>query len=247
MVTMRVERPGLGDSEGPDCGDATLEDDMAGFRAGLQRLRAMPGVDPSRIFIVGASVGGALAPILAKEGPVKGVVSIGGFTKTWHEHMLEIERRRLVLEGHTPSEVNDAMRGLAVFYAEYLAGSLTPKEVIARHPELAPLWNDEPTRQYGRPAAYYQALQRLNVEAAWAALDAPALVVWGEYDWIMSESDQERAVALVGPRATLFVAPKAGHGLNTYPSLAASFKGESSGVDDSFATRIADWLRAHAE
>jgi pimeloyl-ACP methyl ester carboxylesterase len=249
MATMRVERPGLGDSEGPDCGDATLEDDMAGFREGLRRLRATPGVDPSRIFIVGASIGGGLAPILAKDGPVKGVVAIGGFTKTWYEHMLEIERRRMVLEGHAPSEVNEAMRGLALFYTEYLANGRTPKEVIAAHPELAPLWTDEPTRQYGRPAAYYQAVQRLNVEAAWASLDAPALVVWGEYDWIMSKDDQERAVALVGARhsATLLVAPKAGHGLNTFASLEASFKSEGAGVDDRPAAQIVDWLRAHAD
>jgi pimeloyl-ACP methyl ester carboxylesterase len=247
MVTMRVERPGLGDSEGPNCGDATLEDDMAGFKEGLRRFRVMPGVDPSRIFIVGTSIGGGLAPILAREGPVKGVVAIGGFTKTWYEHMLEIERRRLVLEGKPPSEVNDAMRGLSVFYAEYLGARRTPKEVLAAHPELAPLWTDEPTRQYGRSAAYYQAVQRLNVEAAWAALDAPALVVWGEYDWIMSRDDQERAVALVGQRATLLVAPKAGHGLNTYPSLVASFKGEDSGIDDRPAAQVADWLRAHAD
>jgi pimeloyl-ACP methyl ester carboxylesterase len=139
------------------------------------------------------------------------------------------------------------MRGLSVFYTEYLGARRTPRDVIAAHPELAPLWTDEPTRQYGRPAAYYQAVQRLNVEAAWAALDAPALVVWGEYDWIMSKDDQERAVALVGPRATLLVAPKAGHGLNTYPSLLASFKGEDSGIDDRPAIQIADWLRAHAD
>jgi pimeloyl-ACP methyl ester carboxylesterase len=245
MATLRVERPGLGDSEGPDCGDATLDDDMAGFREGLRRLRATPGVDPSRIFLVGLSIGGGFAPILAKEGPVKGVVSIGGFTKTWYEHMLEIERRRLVLEGKKPAEVNDAMRGLAVFYTEYLAMGRTPKEVLAAHPDLAPLWNDEPARQYGRPAAYYQAVQRLDVEAAWASLDAPALVVWGEYDWIMSKDDQERAAAIVGPRATLMIVPKTGHGLNTFASPQAAFKGEDPGLDEAPAVQIAEWLRAH--
>ena len=251
MVFLRVERPGLGDSEGPACEDSTLDDDMAGFREGLRQLRAMPGVDPKRVFIVGASIGGGFAPVLAREGPVRGVVSIGGFTKTWYEHMLEIERRRLVLEGKSPTEVNDALRALALFYTEYLALRRTPAEVVAAHPDLAPLWNDEPTRQYGRPAAYYQEVQRLNVEGAWAALDAPALIVWGEYDWIMSREDQERAAAIVNARhpgmATLMVLARTSHGLNTFPSLDAAFRGRGGTFDDAPARAIADWLRAHAE
>jgi pimeloyl-ACP methyl ester carboxylesterase len=251
MVFMRVERPGLGDSEGPDCGDATLGDDLAGFREGMRRLRATPGVDPKRIFLVGASIGGGFAPVLAQDGPVRGVVAIGGFTKTWYEHMLEIERRRLVLEGKSPSEVNAAMRGLALFYGEYLNLGRTPREVASAHPDLAPLWSDEPTRQYGRPAAYYQAVQRLNVEAAWSALEAPALLVWGEYDWIMSKDDQERAVTIVNARhpgaASLMIVPRTGHGMNVFPSLDASFHGSGGTFDDAPARAIADWLRSHAE
>jgi pimeloyl-ACP methyl ester carboxylesterase len=249
---LRVEKPGVGDSGGPDCTRGTLDDEVAGYRAALRALRATPGVDTTRLFVMGGSLGGGLAPILAAESPagVRGVISVGGFAKTWYEHMLEIERRRLALTGRTPGEVNDAMRGFAVFYTEYLLGRRTPAEVLAAHPELRPLWYDEPTHQYGRPAAYYHQAQALNVEGAWAALaerGVPALVVWGEYDWIMSRDDQELAVGIVNRRrpglATLAVLPRTGHGLTVFDSLAESFADEREVYDGQPDRMIVSWLR----
>jgi len=255
VALLRVEKPGVGDSGGPDCTRGTLDDEVAGYRAALRALRATPGVDTTHLFVMGGSLGGGLAPILAAESPagVRGVISVGGFTKTWYEHMLEIERRRLALTGRTPGEVNDAMRGFAVFYTEYLIGRRTPADVLAARPELRPLWYDEPAHQYGRPAAYYHQVQALNVERAWAALaerGVPALVVWGEYDWIMSRDDQELAVSIVNQRrpglATLAVLPRTGHGLTVFDSLAESFADEREAYDGQPDRVVVNWLRAQS-
>jgi pimeloyl-ACP methyl ester carboxylesterase len=252
MVLVRVEKPGLGDSEGPDCSRGSLANELAGYRAALRQMRALSGVDSTRLFVMGGSLGGGLAPILAAEDPrgVVGVISVGGFTKTWYEHMLEIERRRLDLLGRTPGEVNAAMHGFALFYTEYLIGRRTPAEVLAAHPELRPLWYDEPAHQYGRPASYYHEVEQLDVEGAWSTLaerGIPALIVWGEYDWIMSRGDQERAAGIVNARrpggATLVVLPKTSHGLNTYSSPAAAFADERPGYDGAAARVINAWLR----
>ncbi|HJU65645.1 MAG TPA: alpha/beta fold hydrolase, partial [Gemmatimonadaceae bacterium] len=255
MMLVRVEKPGLGDSEGPDCRDGALEEEMAAYRATLRELRAMPDVDTARIYLLGGSLGGALAPVLAAEDPrgIAGVISAGGFTKTWLEHMLEIERRRLDLLGQSPSQVNEAMRGFAPFYTEYLVGRRTPAQVLADHPQLKPLWYDEPAHQYGRPAAYYHAVQQLDVEGAWWAIaerGIPALVVWGEYDWIMSRDDQERAVSIVNRRragaGTLVILSKTDHGLMVYPSLADAFGDGRPTYDGAAARAIIGWLRRGA-
>jgi pimeloyl-ACP methyl ester carboxylesterase len=252
MVFMRVEKPGLGDSEGPDCRAAGLDDELAAYRAALAALRARPDVDTARIILLGGSIGGALAPVIAAESPagIAGVISVGGFTRTWYEHMLDIERRRLTLAGRPPAAVNAAMQGLSRFYTEYLIGRRTPGDVVAAHPDLRALWEDEPSHQYGRPADYYQAVQRLDVEGAWAALAArgvATLVVWGEYDWIMGRPEAERAVEIVNAirpgRATLSILPKTGHGLMTFASQAAAFAGESPRYDGMPGRVVTEWLR----
>ncbi|HEX6053936.1 MAG TPA: alpha/beta fold hydrolase [Gemmatimonadaceae bacterium] len=256
MVFMRVEKPGLGDSQGPDCRFAGLEDELAAYRAALQALRARPDVDRSRVFVLGGSIGGALAPILAAESPegIAGVIAVGGFTRTWYEHMLDIERRRLTLMGRTPAEVNVAMHGIARLYTDYLLDRRTPADVVAARPELRALWDDEPRHQYGRPAAYYQDVQRLDVEGAWAALAArnvPALVVWGEYDWIMGRPEAERAAEIVNAirpgSATLSILPRTSHGLMTFESLAATFAGRSPRYDGAPGRVIVDWLIGNRE
>jgi pimeloyl-ACP methyl ester carboxylesterase len=251
MVFMRVEKPGLGDSQGPDCRFAGLDDELAAYRAAVGALRARPDVDRSRIFLLGGSIGGALAPILAAESPdgIAGVIAVGGFTRTWYEHMLDIERRRLTLAGGPPAEVNAAMRGLARLYTDYLLERRTPGDVIAANPELRALWDDEPRHQYGRPAAYFQDVQRLDVEGAWAALagrGVPVLVVWGEYDWIMGRPEAERAVEIVNAirpgTATLSILPRTSHGLMTFASLAATFAGQSPRYDGRPGRVVVDWL-----
>jgi pimeloyl-ACP methyl ester carboxylesterase len=73
FVTMRVEKSGVGDSEGPPCGTIGYYEELAGFRAGLEALKSHPAADPDRIFLLGISLGGVFAPILANEADVAGI------------------------------------------------------------------------------------------------------------------------------------------------------------------------------
>jgi pimeloyl-ACP methyl ester carboxylesterase len=175
------------------------------------------------------------------------VIVSGGFSRTWLEHMLDVERRRRVLDGAPASEIHAAMVGLADFYSLYLNGGLTPAQVSTRRPELAHLWQDAPDGQYGRPAAYHQQVQRLDVEGAWAALEVPVLVVHGEYDWIMSRIEAEHVVEIVNARkpgrASLSMLPKTDHNLAVYASLLDAYRGEGGRFDAAAIDRVSEWLR----
>ena len=245
---MRVERPGLGDSEGPPCSEADFQSELDAYRAAFQTFRRMDFVDPDRLFILGLSNGGGYAPLVAGDEKVAGYVSIGGWVKTWLEHMLEHERRRLVLQGLTPGEVSRRMKGYAEFYADYLIGKQTPGEVIRKKPHLAELWYDLPGHQYGRPAAFYHQLQELNLLAAWEKVTAPVLAIWGEHDWIMSRDDHELIVRLANQRKPgngRFVAlPRTTHDLIQNETAEQSFSNFDTGaLNPSVAKLILDWMK----
>lgn len=97
-ATLRVEKPGCGDSEGGPCEDVDFVTELDGYRQGLAMLKGLDFVDPERIILFGHSLGGLWAPILASEGPVKGVAVYGTVLKPWYEYELENRRRQLLLE-----------------------------------------------------------------------------------------------------------------------------------------------------
>lgn len=77
FVTMRVEKSGVGDSRGPACTAIGYREELDGFRAALAALTRHPSVDAGRIHLVGISLGGVFAPILAAESSVRSVIVYG--------------------------------------------------------------------------------------------------------------------------------------------------------------------------
>jgi len=246
---VRIEKPGVADSEGPDCSATDLDDDMGAFRAGIRAALADPGADPERLFLFGGIVGGALAPILAREFKVRGLIVTGGFTRTWYEHMLDIERRRLTFSGMKPADVNSGMRALGQLYDRVLHGGRSPGQVLAESPAWRPYWDDEPERQYGRPIDYYRQLEALDDEGAWGQVTVPTLVVWGEYDWIMGREESDRAVAILRARDPKLVTYEVRRGMNhhfdVYADPAAAFSESGGKYDEGAAQVMVKWLKAH--
>jgi pimeloyl-ACP methyl ester carboxylesterase len=248
FATVRLEKAGVGDSEG-DCAQTDFTSELAAYRLAFQHLKDYAFVDRDRIFLFGMSNGGGFAPLVAAGAPVQGYVVDGGWIKTWFEHMLEIERRRLALAGHPPAEINTLMRSVATLYSAYLLDRRSPHEIFARQPDLRKLWEGPDDQQYGRPVSYYQQLQDLNLMAAWTEVHVPVLALHGEYDWIMSRGDYELLVELVNrskPGSAEFVElPHVGHTFEHYASLQSAFDGKQLPFDEAVAQRVRDWFIRH--
>ena len=248
FTTVRLDKPGVGDSEG-DCAATDFQTELSGYRAAFRRLRDYSFIDPGRIFLFGISNGGGFAPLVADGAPVRGYVVDGGWVRTWYEHMLEIERRRLELSGHPPSQINTLMRSVAQLYSAYLLDRQPPRKILERRPDLRPLWDGDPQRQYGRPIAFYQQLQDLNLLAAWSRVNVPVLALHGEFDWIMSRNEFETLVALVNRnapgRATLVELPSTGHSFDHVGSAEDAFAGKTLPFDMRIAERIRAWFEEH--
>lgn len=214
----RVDKPGVGDSEGR-CDQTDFALELQAYRRAFQAMRTDARTDTGRLVVVGISNGGGIAP-LVPDAPVAGYVSVGGWSGTWFEHVVWQERRRLEALGAGRTAPAGDLSRWQRFQSEMLIGALTPGDVIDRHPELAPAWRWDRATQYGRPAAFYQQLQALDLSAAWAQVGVPTLAVWGENDAVMSREESERIVRLVNrgqpahaPLARLITVPQANHAL----------------------------------
>jgi pimeloyl-ACP methyl ester carboxylesterase len=195
-ATMRMDKPGVGESQG-DCSKADFHSEIGGWQAAFAALGKYDFIDSGRVFVVGLSNGGGFSPLAVGDRPVSGFVSAGSWGRTWYEHMLEHERTRLPSEGKSPAEVNTAVKAFTDFYNLYLIKGMTPGQIIAQTPEWKSLWYDKPDGQYGRPAAFYQQLQALNLGEAWQKVNAPVLVIRGGADTIMSRADSEAIAQIV--------------------------------------------------
>ena len=161
-ATVRVEKPGVGESQGTRCDQADFQAELEGYQAGFDAMRAYPFIDLDRIVVVGLSSGGGIAPLVAGKHRVRGFVAAGSWGRSWYEHMLELERGRLTRSAKSPAEINETVKQFIDFYNLFLLQRLKPAEILQRHPEWKALWYDSPDGQYGRPASYYQQLQALN-------------------------------------------------------------------------------------
>jgi alpha-beta hydrolase superfamily lysophospholipase len=189
FATMRMDKPGVGESEG-NCAQTDFQTELDSYRAAFASLSKYDFVDQNRIFVIGLSNGGGTAPLVVGQHPVRGFIAASSWGRTWYEHMLELERGRLVRKGTlTSAQIDEAMRNLSAFYKSYLIEGKAPGDVLKQHPEWKSLWHDEPDGQYGRPAAFYQQLQALNLGKVWQEVSAPVLVIHGTADTIMSRAD----------------------------------------------------------
>jgi pimeloyl-ACP methyl ester carboxylesterase len=189
FATMRLDKPGVGESEG-NCAQTDFQAELDSYRAAFDSISKYPFMDRDAVFVVGLSNGGGTSPLIPGQHPVRGFVAASSWGRTWYEHMLEHERLRLSRNQQlSPADVNEAVKAFTDFYALYLVHRMTPGEIVAQHPAWKKLWYDAPDGQYGRPAAFYQQLQDLNLGKTWEEVTAPVLVLRGAADTIMSRSD----------------------------------------------------------
>jgi pimeloyl-ACP methyl ester carboxylesterase len=255
FVLFRVDKQGVGDSEGV-CSETDFESEFAGYRAGFRALKNYDFIDSNKVYILGISNGGGFAPLFRKlevegELKVRGYISVGGWVKSWFEHMLEIERRRFALMGKSPGEVNNAMKGAETLYYEWLIKGRSIDGILKEQPGLIDLWpeGNDHEHLYGRPLAFYEDLQDLNLADEWSHVKVPTYVLRGAFDWIMSREDSELIAQYVnknGNLASFYEIPNTGHTFQHYLTLADAFKGKSAQFDPKVATLLTDWLRSNA-
>ena len=181
--------------------DMTLRDEVLDDAvAALAVLRAAPGVDPAKVFILGHSLGGLLAPrIAALDGKAAGVVLLAAPSRPMSE---VVHDQVESLSGPGASEAQKGMAPTLRREADALA------DLYAGRPPASPA-----ATIFGAPPAYWLELKAQTPVATAVKLGLPLLVLQGGRDYQVSGKDfagWQRALKGV-PRATLKTYPNLNH------------------------------------
>ncbi|MBV6459520.1 MAG: hypothetical protein HONBIEJF_02668 [Fimbriimonadaceae bacterium] len=233
FATVRIDKPGMGDSEGPIYQELDFETELDAYMQALKLAKTFDFVDANQITIFGHSMGGAFGPIVASREKVAKIIVCGTVCKTWTEYFLENTRRQSALAGMGSDQLGRELLGLAPVLHYILYEGLGPEEVKAKHPELASIVNDftpDGKTMSGVGLPFWRQLAKYNFEELWTKIDAPVLSLWGENDFISTEIDHVMIADIANKR-------KAGNG--KYVKLAKTDHGFFT--TESFADSLAKW------
>jgi pimeloyl-ACP methyl ester carboxylesterase len=254
VVFIRVERAGTGDSEGPPCSELDFDTEVRHYREALRQLSGHPWVDPDRLVLFGSSLGSVTAPLVAEGRKLAGVVVQGGGAVTYLERMIAFDRLYLERSGkYRPEQIHDEMARRIRFHTAYLLGRKTPAQVAQEQPDLASVWESvrggaEAPPHYGRPYAWHWQAAAANFAAAWARLEAPVLVLHGEYDQFEPRRGHELIAEIVNRlrpgTATFLQFAKADHELEYYATAEDAYLYRNATVRrDLFLKPMFEWIR----
>ncbi|GAA4781566.1 alpha/beta fold hydrolase [Lysobacter hankyongensis] len=250
-ITYRVEKPGVGDSEGGPGTAVDFERELDGYRAGLKALLARDDVDPRRVFVFGHSMGGVWGPILADEFRLRGLAVYGTAYRGWYDYELENARRQYALAGMQGAMLDAAMAQKTRISQLFLQQRRTPERIAAEHPELRPAMAEmfQGGVYLGRALPFWHQLNAIDMPAMWGRADTAVLAMHGAGDYVSSAEDHraiaERVNALRPGTAKHVEVPNADHGMMGFASERAAYAGfgqPGAIYSETVAVALDDWL-----
>jgi dienelactone hydrolase len=205
--------------------------------AAISLLRSTPGVDPSRVFVVGHSLGAYLAPRIATSvpGQLDGLAMLEAFSTPLPQLILD-QARYLVSLSPSPDPSTDAV-----------LANLAAQVQVAESPDLSP---STPASQLplGVPASYWLDLRTYDPIATATTLTLPMFFSQGGRDYQVPPSElQPYQAALSGRDNVVFdTYPPMDHllldGTGTPSPAEYNIPGH---VDAQLVADLAAWIVAH--
>lgn len=190
FAVITVEKSGVGDCYNClPCQEVDLATDIESFDKAYQFMENLPFVDKSNLFIWGHSMGGTIAPEIAKNHAPRGVMVFGCVFRPWSEFLPEMHRvQKPLMEGKTYTETEDFVR---LIHRVYDAFFINKKSVEELHniPEFKAIVESEFGYQpgnndlWGRHWRFWQQLDSVNMAESWSLTNCPVLVIHGGTDY----------------------------------------------------------------
>jgi alpha-beta hydrolase superfamily lysophospholipase len=252
FATVRIDKPGQGDSEGPAYSDLRFGDEQDAYLQAIRYAKKLPYIDPNRIAIFGQSMGGTFGPLIAAQEPVAGLAVHGTLAKSWVEYWVENVRRQSALAGASAADIDAEQKKLSALNTFLFYEKQMPSQIIRRHPEMKKFVEEQiPDGKTlsGVGIPFFQELADQNLMKAWSEVKAPVLVLYGENDFISTRWDHEYIVDTLNQKspgsATLRVLEQSDHGFfqTTSPRDSMEKWGKGSPHNPNVEEALIDWLR----
>ena len=194
FVTMRVEKTGEGDSEGPPCRspEADLQFAVARSVEGLRALKRYGFVDPKQVFVFAHSIGPLEGVVAINQEPVAGMIAAETIGRDWLSYHTEIAYSQPLLLGKPYDAVEAEARAHALCNARFYIQKQTPEMLAREAPECL---DKLPLSAVSH--RYLQQIGELQSAEQWKAADVPVLVTYGTSDPTTDERESRYLVDMI--------------------------------------------------
>jgi uncharacterized protein len=262
-AVITIEKSGLGDSYNcAPCSEVDLATDIESFDAGYNYMEQLPFVDKNSLYIWGHSMGGIIAPEVAKRHKPKGVMVFGTTFRPWSEFLLEMHRvQKPLLEKQNYLQTEDFMRRIQKIYYEFFVLRKSREELL-KNPEYKELviselgYKEGNNDMWGRHWAFWPQIDSLNLAKSWQLVNCPVLVLHGATDYescsIVEPTLVMQTVNEAHPgNATMVIVPELDHFMmksKNYEEARDNFKSQQyskGNFNYSIAEETVNWLKKH--
>lgn len=197
IATLRVDKPGVGDSEGGPCSAVDFHAEVRAYRAALASLKGRPFVDEKKVFLFGHSMGGIQAPLIATALPLRGIIVYGTTFNSWAHYIVDNTRRQMRLRGESFTDISDEERRLEKFNSLFYVQKQPLEKILADNPEYREGFPDGKTYTAGKEGKYFQQIYDTSLAKAWKETDSTVLAVYGGSDFLTRAEEAESLAAAV--------------------------------------------------
>lgn len=208
--------------------EETIDDAMSA----VAQLRVTDDIDSRRIFVLGHSLGGMVAPRIAQADPqIAGLVFLASAVRPFEEIIVEQTRYLISLKGN-PSAEDDA------YLAQVEADANKLKQLTAA---------DASSRiiLFGAPVAYWLDMREHDPLAAVREIEQPMLFLQGRRDYQVTVKDYEiwKTALTSHPRVSFKLYPQLNHLFVTGTGKSMPVEYEQPGhVEEQVVADIAEWI-----
>jgi len=242
-VCIRAEKPGVGDNMNcTPCAEVSFNNEVDAYVSGIKEIKKYDYIDSNKVYVIGHSMGGVMAPLIAQQTSLKGIIAYGTIGSSFIEYLAKT--RRTIGEAYnwdkdeTDEYVKDACECAGYYFVEKMTTqqAAAKKEICGEYLSVFDY----------RSRAYNDQLYALNIPAAWKKFTGKALLLWGERDYIASKEDHEIVTDAVNKahpgNATFTIVKNSTHALQYAPSFQEA-RTNPGAYNPNAAQTILDWLK----